>query len=168
MATISAVQMGASFKPGKLLECKGKSYPATAGLAAIKKQGTADGGDDSTSTAGRRKSKHCVPRFCEVIALEENRGRWAEHRTKLTRQELDTKVTNKTRNILIDVWEQMKDPSVEVRVSSCAGCTIQCLHSQQVQVPLLLFKSAVRHTPVDVTWGLLFDTIAASSLLSSK
>lgn len=140
-----------------------KSYPATAVLAAIKKQGTANGGDDSTSTAGRRKSKHCVPRFCEVIALEENRGRWAEHRTKLTRQELDTKVTNKTRNILIDVWEQMKDPSVEVRVSSCAGCTIQCLHSQQVQVPLLLFKSAVRHTPVDATLHLQHRAFSVAS-----
>lgn len=105
--------MGCVYEPGRLVEFEKKSYPAAGVLAIIKERARAKAGDEST--AGRRKSKHCVPRLCEIIALPANRARWAGHRTQLTKAELDSKVTSKTRSVLIDVWHQFKDTTVEVR-----------------------------------------------------
>lgn len=116
-ATKAAVDMGASFERGKLLPFGDKSYPATAVLAAIKERERREGGE-STAVA-RRRSKHCGPRFCEIIALPENRSRWAEHRTQLTKVELDAMVTGKTRDVLIDTWKQFKDEKVVVSLCSC-------------------------------------------------
>ncbi|CAB1098193.1 unnamed protein product [Ectocarpus sp. CCAP 1310/34] len=112
MATKAAMDMGASFEPGKLLPSGKKSYTAAAVLAVIQERAQAEGGDQST--ASRRKSRHCVPRLCEVIARPENRARWAEHRTQLTKQELDAKVTGRTRQVLLDVWNQFKDKGLQV------------------------------------------------------
>eukprot|EP00903_Cladosiphon_okamuranus_P015590 g14395.t1 len=96
--------MGASFEPGKLLPYGNKLYPATDVMAAINERERGGGGDDST--VSRRKSTHDGPRFGEIIALPENRWRWAEHRTQLTKAKLDAKVTGKTRDVLLDTWKQ--------------------------------------------------------------
>lgn len=128
-AVSRAVELGCVYERGRMVEFEKKSYPAAAVLAVIKKRagGEAGGG----STAGRRKSKHCVPRLCEVVALEGNRQSWAGHRTQLSRAELDAKVTGKTRHTVIDVWNQFKDDGVKVRYgrvrpvphSFCTACS---------------------------------------------
>lgn len=115
LATKSAVGMGASFEKGKLLPCNGRSYPAAAVLAAIEELRNAEGGVEDIGA--RRKSKHCVPRFCELVAM--NLDMWFGHRTQLSKAELDNKLTGKTRPSMVKLREQFKDPKVLVRYSEC-------------------------------------------------
>lgn len=107
--------MGASFDKRKLLPCNGRSYPAAAVLAAIEELKNAERGDEDIGA--RRKSKHCVPRFCELVAM--NLEVWFGHRTQLSKAELDNKLTGKTRPAMVDLWEQFKDDKVVVRYSAC-------------------------------------------------
>ena len=111
--------MGTSFEKGKLLTYGRKSYPASAVLAAIKELESAEGSGEGTGA--RRKSKHCVPRLCELAAV--NRGMWLGHRTQLSKVELDNKVTGKTRPALVEIWEQFEDDQVRVRLRSCRSTT---------------------------------------------
>ena len=104
--------MGTSFGKGKLLTYGRKSCPASAVLAAIKELESAEGSGEGTGA--RRKSKHCVPRLCELAAV--NRGMRLGHRTQLSKVELDNKVTGKTRPALVEIWEQFKDDQVRVRL----------------------------------------------------
>ena len=104
--------MGTSFEKGKLLTYRRKSYPPCAVFAAIKDLDSAEG--SGGGTRARRKSKHCVPRLCELAAL--NRGIWFGHRTQVSKVELDNKVTGKPRPALVEIWNQFKDDQVRVRL----------------------------------------------------
>ncbi|CAB1104271.1 unnamed protein product [Ectocarpus sp. CCAP 1310/34] len=115
LATKSAVDMGASFEKRKLLPCNGRSYPAAAVLAAIEELKNAEGGVEDIGA--RRKSKHCVPRFCEMVAM--NLDKWFRHRTQLSKAELHNKLTGKTRPAMVELWEEFKDRKVLVRYSAC-------------------------------------------------
>ena len=97
--------------PGKLHAWQGQSFTSAALLDAIKEQ---DAEAAAESTPSARKSAHCVPRFCELIADERYRQRFAASKTQLTRQELDRKETGKKRNVVVEIWEAWKDPNVTV------------------------------------------------------
>ena len=130
--------MGTSFEKGKLLTYGRKSYPASAVLAAIKELESAEGSGEGTGA--RRKSKHCVPRLCELVAV--NRGMLFGHRTQLSEVELDNKVTGKTRPALVEIWEQFKDDQVRVRLRSCRSTTCtQSICPQQYQCFRYLSRS---------------------------
>eukprot|EP00903_Cladosiphon_okamuranus_P005773 g5721.t1 len=116
----AAIASGVHPDPKKMYDAEGKSYSTATILAAIERD-VEDGLDDNATegTANRRKSKHCIPRFCELLMHEDFRGRFAASRTQLKRKELDSKQTSNTRDIHIDLWEAFKNEDFKV-VSSFA------------------------------------------------
>ena len=74
----------------------------------------AEAGVNST-TSGRRKSKHCVPRATELMVDDSWRERLARSRTQLLKAELDNKETGEKRDVHLDLWESLKDESMKVR-----------------------------------------------------
>ena len=120
--------METSFDKGKLLTYGRKSYPASAVLPAIKELERTERSGEGTGE--RRKSQHCVPRLCELAALD--RMLWFGHRMPLTKVELASKVTGNTRPALVEIWELFKDDQVRVRLRSCRRITCtQSICSQQ-------------------------------------
>ena len=113
-AVRAASNAGASIDPNKMYDFDGKSYAAESILAVIGAE-DAEAGVDST-TSGRRKSKHCVPRATELMVDDRWRDRLARSRTQLSKAELDnSKETGEKRDVHLDLWESFKDENVKVR-----------------------------------------------------
>ena len=112
-AVRAASNAGASVDPNKMYDFDGKSYAAESILAVIGAE-DAEAGVDST-TSGRRKSKHCVPRATELMVDGRWRDRLARSRTPLSKAELDNKETGEKRDVHLDLWESFKDENVKVR-----------------------------------------------------
>ncbi|CAB1104479.1 unnamed protein product [Ectocarpus sp. CCAP 1310/34] len=110
----AAINAGASPAPTKMYDCGDKSYTAAAIMEAMKEEDRQNGADNSSSIGQRRKSKHCVPRFCELLMHQQFRKRFCESRTQLSRRELDAKQTGTNRDIHLELWEAFKDESFEV------------------------------------------------------
>lgn len=98
-----------------MYDCGDKSYTAAAIMKAIEEERRQDRADDSSSIGQRRKSKHCVPRYCELLMHQQFRERFCKSRTQLSRRELDAKQTGMKRDIHLEMWEAFKDESFEVR-----------------------------------------------------
>ncbi|CAB1115329.1 unnamed protein product [Ectocarpus sp. CCAP 1310/34] len=113
----AAINAGASPAPTKMYDCGDKSYTAAAIMEAMKEEDRQNGADNSSSIGQRRKSKHCVPRFCELLMHQQFRKRFCESRTQLSRRELDAKQTGTNRDIHLELWEAFKDESFEMRYS---------------------------------------------------
>lgn len=76
MAVRSAITSGASIDPKKIYDFgDGKSYLASRILEVIAEEDRASG--VANTTAGRRKSKHCVPRAVELMVDPRFRERLA-------------------------------------------------------------------------------------------
>ncbi|CBJ33023.1 expressed unknown protein [Ectocarpus siliculosus] len=143
IATKAAVGMGASFKKRKLLAYNGRSYPAAAVLAAIEAAKDGEGGDEDIGA--RRKSKHCVPRFCEVVAM--NLELWFGHRRQLSKAELDNKLTSKTRSAMVRLWEQFKDDKVELKMPKHLMIQARTSSTRPPSTHDHPALTALRHTP---------------------
>lgn len=90
----------------------GKSYTTATLMSVIDAEDALEG--KTSSTSGRKKSKHCVPRLAELLIDDRLRHRIAASRTQLSKAELDRKDTGKTRSINIDLWNAFKDRNFKV------------------------------------------------------
>ncbi|CAB1104220.1 unnamed protein product [Ectocarpus sp. CCAP 1310/34] len=111
-AVRAAIRSGLSPEPNKMYDCDGKSYTVAAIMAAIKEEDRADGRGEGIGQ--RRKSKHCVPRFCELLMHPQFRERFGASRLQLSKKELDAKQKGTTRDIHLEIWEAFKDEKFKV------------------------------------------------------
>ncbi|CAB1118890.1 unnamed protein product [Ectocarpus sp. CCAP 1310/34] len=111
-AVRAAIRSGLSPEPNKMYDCDGKSYTVAAIMAAIKEEDRADGRGEGIGQ--RRKSKHCVPRFCELLMHPQFRERFGVSRLQLSKKELDVKQKGTTRDIHLEIWEAFKDEKFKV------------------------------------------------------
>ncbi|CAB1121533.1 unnamed protein product [Ectocarpus sp. CCAP 1310/34] len=111
MAVRSVVRSGASINPKKMMDLEENAYLASRLLEVIADEDRASGA--GVTTAGRRKSKHCVPRAVELMVAERFRERLAASRTQLSRTELDNKETGNKRSVYFELWKDFKDTDVE-------------------------------------------------------
>lgn len=116
LAVRNAIRGGACVDRKKMYDWEDNSYRATRVLEVIANEDRESGAE--TTTAGRRKSKHCVPRVVELMVAERFRERLASSRTQLSKKELDNKETGKKRSVYLDMWADFKDETAQVR-SEC-------------------------------------------------
>ncbi|CAB1107929.1 unnamed protein product [Ectocarpus sp. CCAP 1310/34] len=99
LAVRTAIGSGASINPKKMMDWEENAYLAGRVLEVIAVEDRASGAD--VTTAGRRKSKYCVPLAVELMVAERFRERLAASRTQLSRTELDNKETGTSgRNVV--------------------------------------------------------------------
>ncbi|CAB1097363.1 unnamed protein product [Ectocarpus sp. CCAP 1310/34] len=111
LAVRAAIRSGASIHPKKMMDWDENAYLASRVLEVIVDEDRASGA--GATTAGRRKSKHCVPRAVELMVAERFRERLAASRTQLSRTELDNKETGNKRSVYFKLWKDFKDTDVE-------------------------------------------------------
>ncbi|CAB1103508.1 unnamed protein product [Ectocarpus sp. CCAP 1310/34] len=122
-AVRAAIWSGLSPEPNKMYDCDGKSYAVATIMAAIKEDDRADGRGEGIGQ--RRKSKHCVPRFCELLMHPQFRERFGASRLQLSKKELDAKQKGTTRDIHLEIWEAFKDEKFNVRCFLNFFCMFQ-------------------------------------------
>lgn len=115
MAYDAATQLGATFSPNRPFRYGDKEYSVET-LKAIAANREEDVTESSVSPCvpSRRKTKNCLPRLCNVLAMDKYRHRFLLSKQPLSRDDMDAKKTGSATDLWKEVLEDYVDELFEV------------------------------------------------------